>query len=199
MAITRDTHSRVVALAKIVLPLLALAILSTLFLFSRTIDPDDAIPYAEVDVAERAREPRLTAPTYAGVTSDGSALTVQAVEARPDAGSGATAQTLTARLDTPDGARADLTAATMNIDDRAGLVSLDGGVTIATTSGYTITTETLTARLDRTNLLAPGPVQAQAPAGTISAQSMTLTQGTDPATYVLVFKGGVKMLYQPRN
>lgn len=199
MAITRDTHTRFVATAKIVLPLLALAILSTLFLFARTIDPDDAIPYADVDVAERAREPRLTAPTYAGVTSDGAALTLQAVEARPDAGAGATAQSLTARLDTPDGARTDLTATRMTFDNTAGLVSLDGGVTVTTTSGYTITTDTLTARLDRTSLSAPGPVQAQSPAGTVTAQGMTLTQGADPATYVLVFKGRVKLLYQPQN
>ena len=199
MAITRDTHSRVVALAKIALPLLALAILSTLFLFARTIDPDDAIPYAEVDVTERAREPRLTAPTYAGVTSDGAALTLQAAEARPDAGTGATAQTLTARLDTPDGARTDLSAARMTFDDTAGLMTMDGGVTIATTAGYTITTDALTARLDRTSLTAPGPVQANAPAGTITAEGMTLTQGADPATYVLVFKGRVKLLYQPQN
>ena len=199
MAITRDTHSRFVALAKIALPLLALAILSTLFLFARTIDPNDAIPYADVDVAERAREPRLTAPTYAGITADGAALTLQAAEARPDAGAGATAQTLTARLDTPDGARTDLAAAKITFDDTVGLVSLDGGVTVTTTAGYTITTDTLTARLDRTSLLAPGPVHAIAPAGTITAQGMQLTQGADPATYVLVFKGRVKLLYQPQN
>lgn len=199
MAITRDTHSRVVGLAKIALPLLALAILSTLFLFARTIDPNDAIPYADVDVAERAREPRLTAPTYAGVTADGAALTLQAAEARPDAGAGATAQTLTARLDSPDGARTDLTAARMTFDNAAGLVSLDGGVTVTTSAGYTITTDNLTARLDRTSLTAPGAVTATAPAGFITAQGMTMTQGTDPATYVLVFKGRVKLLYTPQN
>ena len=199
MAITRDMHSRVVGMAKIALPLLALVILSTLFLFARTIDPDAAIPYADVDVAERARAPRLTAPTYAGVTADGAALTLQAAEARPDAGAGATAQTLTARLDTPDGARTDLTAAQMTFDNAAGLVSLDGGVTIATTTGYTIATDTLTARMDRTSLTAPTAVTATAPAGTITADSMTLSQGADPASYVLVFKGRVKLLYQPQN
>ncbi len=199
MATLRDTHSRVVGMAKIVLPLLALAILSTLFLFARTIDPNDAIPYANVDVTDRIREPRLTAPTYAGVTADGAALTLQATEARPDSGAGATAQSLTARLDTPDGARTDITATHLQFDNAAGLVALDGGVTISTTSGYTITTDALTARLDRTSLVAPGPVQATAPAGTITAQGMQLTQGADPATYVLVFKGRVKLLYTPQN
>jgi lipopolysaccharide export system protein LptC len=82
----RDRHSRVVGWLKVALPLAALAILSTLFLLSDRIDPEDALPYAEVDVEELAREPRMTAPTYAGMTTDGAALSLTAVEARPSAG-----------------------------------------------------------------------------------------------------------------
>ena len=48
MAARDNVHSRVVFWLKIILPLLALAILSTLFLFSRRIDTDQALPYAEV-------------------------------------------------------------------------------------------------------------------------------------------------------
>ncbi len=53
------------------MPLAALAILSTLFLVARTIDPSDAIKFTDLDVEDRLRDPRMTAPTYAGVTSDG--------------------------------------------------------------------------------------------------------------------------------
>ena len=38
----------------------ALAILSTLFLVADQIDPEDALPFAEVDVEDLAREPRMT-------------------------------------------------------------------------------------------------------------------------------------------
>ena len=78
----RDRHSRVVGWLKVALPLAALAILSTLFLLSDRIDPEDALPYAEVDVEDLAREPRMTAPTYAGMTTDGAALTLTATEAQ---------------------------------------------------------------------------------------------------------------------
>ena len=71
-----DSHSRLVGWLKVALPLTALALLSTLFLVARKIDPEAALPYAEVDVAERIREPRMTAPTYAGVTEDGATLTI---------------------------------------------------------------------------------------------------------------------------
>ncbi|MGB4909398.1 MAG: hypothetical protein WBP15_12770, partial [Tabrizicola sp.] len=80
-----DRHTRLVGWLKVALPLTALAILSTLFLVARRIDPEAALPYAEVDVEDLAREPRMTAPTYAGTTEDGAALTLSADEARPEA------------------------------------------------------------------------------------------------------------------
>ena len=63
MAGQTNLHSTVVAWLKVALALIALAMLSTLFLFSDKIDPSDAIPFAEVDIADRIREPRLTMPT----------------------------------------------------------------------------------------------------------------------------------------
>ena len=77
---------------KVALPLTALAILSTLFLIARKIDPDAALPYAEVDIADRLREPRMTAPAFSGVTRDGAAITVTAAEARPGSESASAAQ-----------------------------------------------------------------------------------------------------------
>ena len=44
-----DRYSRMVAIFKVLLPLAALAILSTLFLLSRTIDPTTTIPFADQD------------------------------------------------------------------------------------------------------------------------------------------------------
>lgn len=199
MAVSENLHSRLVVWAKVTLPLLALALLATLFLFSRQIDPTDAIPYAEVDVEERAREPRLTQPTYSGVTADGSALSIAAFEARPDSTTGvATALRIRGVMQTPDGATTDLAAATAVLDSDAGVMTLKGDVAIATSSGYAIKSDVLIANLDRTGLTSPGAVVATSPMGDISAGEMVLSQ--DPKTtgaYLLVFKGGVKMLYKP--
>ena len=105
-----DGWSRAVGWLKVVLPLTALALLSTLFLVSKRIDPEAAIPYADVDVEARMKEPRITKPAYAGTTTDGSALVMQASEARPATTPGApsTAADITARLTTPDGKRTGL-------------------------------------------------------------------------------------------
>ena len=194
-----DTHSRMVAWLKIALPLAALVILSTLFLLADRIDPDAALPYAQVDVEDRARTPRMTAPSYAGTTADGAALTLTATEARPASdATKAVAQGLALRLDTPDGGRTDLTAAAAVIDETTSRLFLSGGVEIATSTGYRITTDAMTANLDRSGLESPGPVQATGPAGRLVADKLTLSQDNlTPGGYLLVFKGGVRLLYQP--
>ncbi|WP_374429238.1 LPS export ABC transporter periplasmic protein LptC [Tabrizicola sp.] len=194
-----DRHTRVVGWLKVALPLMALAILSTLFLVARRVDPEAALPYAEVDVEDLAREPRMTAPTYAGTTEDGASVTLSADEARP-AADGAPAKAAALRLDlaTPDGGRTELVAAQAQMDDTAQQLVLSGGVTVTTSTGYRLETAEVAAKLDRTGLESRSPVMATGPAGEISADGMVLRQDNrTPGSYVLVFKGGVRLIYQP--
>lgn len=194
-----DFHSRMVGWLKVALPLAALALLSTLFLVADRIDPDAALPYAEVDVEDLARDPRMLAPTYAGTTRDGAGITVSAAVARPAGETApAGADQVVARIETPDGGVIDMTAATLLLTDETRTVMLAGGVTVRTGTGYTITTEGLTAQLDRTAVEGQGPVTVTSPMGRIDARGFALTQGADDASaYLLVFKGGVKLVYQP--
>jgi lipopolysaccharide export system protein LptC len=196
-----NLHSTVVSWLKVILPLAALGILSTLFLVARTIDPEDALPFAEVDIEDRLREPRLTMPTWAGVTEDGAALSITADEARPGAADSgpATARRIAAQLDLPDGGGATLEAAAGSLDAASGLLTVSGGVIVSTTSGYRIETETMTAALDRTRLESTGAIAADGPLGRITAGSMLMSRGPDDAGYLLRFAGGVKLIYDASN
>ncbi len=194
-----DRHTRVVGWLKVAFPLTALAILSTLFLVARRIDPEAALPYAEVDVEDLAREPRMTSPTYAGTTVDGASITLSAEEARP-AAEGSSAQAAGLRLDlaTPDGGTTELVAAEARMDDIAKELVLSGGVTVTTSSGYRLETAEMVAKLDRTGLESRASVVAQGPAGKITSQGMVLSQDIRSLRdYVLVFKGDVRLVYQP--
>lgn len=199
MTVYDNTHSRLVASAKIALPLAALVLLSILFLLADRIDPSAAIPYATVDVEELAREPRVTAPEFAGMTEDGAALSVTAETARPDpdGGAGASAAKLTAHLETASGMTADLASTSGRIDPAEGHVVFSDGVRIETSAGYRLTTDRLEAKTDRSELTAPTKVQAEAPFGTIESGSMTLISDDGGVTHQLVFKDGVKLLYRP--
>ena len=202
MAAYDNAYSRFIALAKIVLPLAALGLLSTLFLFSRNIDPTQSIPYAKVDVEQLAREQRITAPNYTGVTADGTAISVAAKTAHPDVADRdrATAVTLTAQLDFQDGSHTEISAAEGQIDTAAGQAVLEGGVLVTTSTGYRITTESLTTALDRTFVSTAGAVTAQGPLGQLDAGQMQLEETGDvPGQYLLVFKNGVKLVYDPET
>lgn len=194
-----DRHTRMVGWLKVALPLLALAILSSLFLLADRIDPEAALPFAEVDVEDLARQPRMTAPTYAGTTSDGAALTLSAIEARPaQDGNPAAALTVLLQLDTPDGGHSELTAGNAVLNNNAKEIVLSGGVTLSSSTGYQLVTETLAARLDRTALESRAPVFASGPAGDLQAGAMHLRQDNrEGTTYLLVFNQGVRLLYQP--
>jgi lipopolysaccharide export system protein LptC len=196
-----NLHSTIVAWLKVILPLAALGILSTLFLVARTIDPEDALPFAEVDIEDRLREPRLTMPTWAGVTEDGAALTVTADEARPSTAPDgrALAQRIQARLDMPDGQTATLQAGSGSLDAEAGVLAVAGGVVVTTSSGYRIETEAMNAALDRTRLESGTTVAATGPLGSLTAGSMLMSRATGEPGYVLRFAGGVKLIYRAAN
>ena len=195
----RDLHTRLVGWLKVALPLAALALLSTLFMLSERIDTNDAIPYAKVDVEDLARDPRMSAPTYAGTTSDGAGITLSADAVRPAAGEqGASAQGVLAVLQTPDGQKVDILAAQAALDQGSGQLGLSGGVTLSTSAGYRLTTDAMTASLDRTHVASAAPVEVQAPMGDLRADGFTLSQDPDTqGQYLLVFNGGVRLLYQP--
>lgn len=195
-----DIHSKLIVWLKVALPLVALAILSTLFLVARTVDPEMAIPYAEVDVAERLREPRMTEPAYAGITSDGSALTVQASEARPEQAepNSGSARNVVAGLETPDGRVTKLTSLAARIDGAANQIEFSGSVQVTSPGGWKVQSERMVARMDRTEIEVPTDVMAKGPAGTVTAKSMRLSEKeAGQGDYVLVFKGDVKLIYLP--
>lgn len=192
-----NLHSRVVAVLKIALPLVALAILSSLFLVSRRINPEDAIPYAKVEIEDRLREPRLTDAGLSGLTADGAALTLNMAEARPRPDGSGTATGITGRLATPDGATTDITAGTAEVDAVTKSAELAGGVTLKSSTGYTVVSPGFGLALNRTWAESRGAVTTDAPMGKLTADHMKLDQSGQAGGYLLVFNGNVRLLYQP--
>lgn len=199
MARPDNAYSRLVAWLKLVLPLAALGLLASLFLVARTIDPSRAISTADRDVAGLARDLRIGAPDFAGVTGDGSALRVTARSARPDPADidRITAEGIRAMLETPGGARYEMTARAAVLDGAGGQIRFNGDVELSTSSGYRLRMQDLSAALEETRLAARGPVRGEGPQGMLDAGGMVLrpTTGSDRG-YVLVFNGGVKLVYE---
>ncbi len=200
MAARDNSYSRLVFWLKILLPLAALAILSTMFLIARTIDPSRAIPFAKVDVARLARDSTLGKPHYTGVTASGGAVNVTAAEAMPEPGNPgrALATDVAGRLVERDGSVTTLRSDHGKIDNPGNLISFDGNVQIATSQNYHLAAPHMEAALDNSRALATGGVTATAPFGQITADRLRITaQPKNPGDYLLVFKGNVKLVYLP--
>jgi lipopolysaccharide export system protein LptC len=193
-------HTRLVWVLKVTLPLVALALLSMVFLLAETVDPSRAIPLAEIDVEERARDPRVSGASFAGVTDGGAALRLTAETARTDPGAVLRLEVsgLTLALEGQSGDEVTARADSGAIDRGSGTFDMRGAIEITATPGYRLESDLIEGALDRTWLHSPGPVSGAAPAGNLQAGSLRVTQ--DPAAPMsprLVFSGGVRLLYQP--
>lgn len=197
-----DRYSRLVLWLKVALPLLALAIFSTLFFVAETLDPDAAIPFADVDVERVLRDQGVTKPSFGGVTSNGVAISLLAESIRPATGRPEwfDGQSLSASLDFPSGTRIDITSPAGLIDTSRKETILQGGAVLESSLGYTVRAPEITASMAEARVLALNTVKAEGPAGTLTAGEMELVR-SDSAdnSYLLVFKGGVRLLYSPEN
>lgn len=196
-----DFYSRLVAWMKIILPLAALGLLSTLFLISRTIDPTRPNPVVEIDLERRAHEQGATSPSFAGVTSGGNQVRFEAERARPDLDDPEhlIAEAVSAELRLLKGTVIDITADSADMHQSKYTAALDGNVQVITTNGYHITTERLNARYDTLYAETPGPVEGSGPPGDLWAGKLLLTSDERTGDAELLFTDGVKLVYKPEN
>jgi len=190
------TRTRIVGALKLILPLTALALLSMVFWLASPVDPSRALATAAIDVAERARDPRLSAARFAGVTTDGQAIEIEAASARSDPGGALRfrVEGLTLTLGDPAGRELRARAQSGELDRAGGTFHMAGDVRLAAPPGYDLTARRIEGLLDRTRLLAKGPIAGQAPAGTLAAGTLEVTAGPS-GTYRLVFRQGVRLIY----
>jgi lipopolysaccharide export system protein LptC len=186
-----DVHTRLVGAAKFALPLLGLALLSSLFLLAGIGDPapGERVPQAEGVAAER----RLTAPFHAGVTEAGEAVEISADVARPDPADPRRmeGEGLRARVVTPRGSDLVLTAPRGRIDTGAGTAMLSGGIRLegSAEDADPIRAETQAMRLElhAGRAESEGAVSAEASMGRLEAGSL-LVDGPR-----LEFRDGVRL------
>ena len=190
--------SNLVNWLKLLLPLAALGILSSVVFFARGTEEVRQIPFVTVEGEEFERE-RVSNAVYHSVTGDGAALQITAREVVPAPGERDVflADAITGRLETSNRIiQATAPDGMMNVGDD--LADLTGIVSIDTSDGFHVLTENLHARLDVTFVESGGPVWGEAPFGRIEAGRMRLGE-PGARSDLLRFTDGVKVIYEPRN
>ncbi|MDF3414917.1 hypothetical protein HKX54_10670 [Sulfitobacter sp. M57] len=193
-----DRYSKVVGWLKVLLPLMALALLSTLFLLSRVIDPKAVIPFADKEIQDRLRDQQVTGPIYYSVTADGDEISFAAEKVTTPEGNagGNEAEQVEVVMKLDSGSEVILNASRGYFDIAADSTSLQGDVVINTSNGYRINSDLLVTQMSALGVISPGPVAATGPVGTLDAGAMTLNAGKPSH---LVFTNGVKLIYRPQQ
>jgi len=190
-----NRYSTVVSWVKLALPIAALGVLSSLFLFSNRPDPEAALPFADVDVEQLVREQRLSQPRFASTLDDGREITMVADNAAPDMRDPNLIRMdrLQAFLELSDTDNLNLTAAegTFSLSDQ--MVEITGDVVMVTDAGYQLESDLMTVSTGTMHVISPGPVAAQGPGFTLTADAMEYIGAETEA--ILHFTGDVRLLY----
>lgn len=192
-----DRYSRLVAWLKVLLPLLALGILSTLFLISRAVDPPAAIPFADTEVQNRLINKQVTGPYFTGMSASGDEITfIAETVTTPDGQIGANyAQNVNVQIDKTDGGHVTVTALEAIVNIAKDNTDLTGDVRVTTSQGYVLRSEQLQLWMSRMEIISPTDVTATTPVGRIQAGAMRFFTPEGSTGSQLLFTGGVKLLY----
>jgi lipopolysaccharide export system protein LptC len=191
-----ERYSQFVGFLKITLPLAALALMSTVFLFARAPTTDSVIPYAEIE--EIAREPRLSGAQMSGVSDDGSVIELKAREARPN-GDITTVANMTAAIDTAEDIHIEIRAGAGEINSADNTARLTGLARLETSNGYEMETSGLTADLTSGRIISDGALEIQAPYGSLTAGQLIIETPEGGDGQRMVFQNGVRLVYTPQQ
>ena len=199
MATDPNFHTWAVGWLKIILPMGALALLSTLFLFARSpANQGQEIPIGQIE--EIAKEQQITAPQFSGIADDGSVIAVRADSAKPDVAIQDTllVEDIAIDVDAPDGTTLKITSGTSVLDTAAQTARLNGLSRMTTSSGYIMETNGISADLKTGEIVSDGRLAVQAPFGDLTAGKVRITVSADGTGQQMVFTQGVRLLYTPQ-
>ncbi len=199
-------YSRFVTWAKITLPLMALTLVSSLFLFSRSNEQGETLRFSDGELRELTRNEGILQPRLAGVTASGIAIELSADSADQgvETDNSTALRGLSAHFKFTDGLKIDAVAGLALVDGLDLNVKLSENVELAGSNGYRATSSGLVFALDRLDIRSTGSVSAEFPQGILQAGHMQIkeVQSEDPqksGLYVVVFNEGVKMVYTPKQ
>ena len=192
-----DNYSAFVAWLKTLLPIAALGMLSTIFLFSGKIDVTKSLPYAELNVAEIVSEQRITKPYFTTISENGTevALSAAYASADPNIIDIYNVSEPSIVLKSKTGRRTQITAGFGKMNATSQQANVSQGVNVTGTPGFWIKTNNLDVNFERSTVSSNGFFEGVTPIGAIKAGKMFMQMAADNRQ--IVFTNGVQLIYQP--
>lgn len=196
-----DRYSQTVTFLKVALPLVALGLLSTVFLISRAVTPIATVPFADAEVQQRVANQQVSGPFFSGTSPKGDQIAFIAERLTSPTGEIGSnrAEEVIVQVDLASGEQVMLEADLATVDIADNRSELIGSVEIITSSGYQLWSDRLELALSGVDVTSPGDVRGKLAVGTIEAGGMRLFVPDDSNNAQLLFTNGVKMIYETQN
>jgi lipopolysaccharide export system protein LptC len=192
-------YSRAVAVLKVGLPLIAVAMLAGLFLVSEG-DRRGGLQFSPADLAALGRGLTVTRPVFSGVTEGEDRFRFTAAEVIPDAAPPTRAEivALEGRIDFAGGPGVNVRADGGAIDLEARRLTLEGAVRVVSADGYAFAADRAEVDLRDGGVAADGAVRGDGPMGRIDASRLTVSPpAAADGARTFLFERDVRLVYHP--
>lgn len=200
MALRPEVHSRVVTILKLGLPLVALALVASVFLVQTDDRLGGTINFSEADINQLGHGLRLTNSVFTGTTQSGDRFRFTAATVVPDAAppKRAAISTLDGTLDLVDGPSVSLVADSGDLDIASQRLDIAGNVRISTTEGYELETDKATIDFVSGTFVAGDQVVTRGALGEITSGNLHVTPAAATGeARRFSFSDGVRVVYDP--
>ncbi len=195
-------RTRIVGFLKIALPLLAVALLSTVFLFQESDQIEGGITFSSDDRDTMRDGLAIYNPKFSGINLNGDRFFMEASKATPDGADPNEVELvdLNGRTEFRNGSAIYLKAARGTARLPQQIIDLYGGVHIRTSDGFEMLTNAVIAGLETGSFISDTPVTLSGPIGQLEAGSMRieqLSEDTNEENQVFTFENGVTLTLTP--
>ena len=200
MPVGPGLHSRVVAVLKVGLPLVAVGLLASLFVVQTDDRLGGNVVFSPGDVEALGSGLRIDNPTFTGTTRSDDRFRFTAAVVEPDAAPPTRARitTLDGTLDLHDGPVLTVSAKAGDLDIPTQRLDLGGQVVITTSDGYRMVTDKATIDLRAGAFVAGDKVVSTGPLGEITSGSLHVAPAAATGeARRFSFSDGVRLIYHP--
>lgn len=189
-------YRSIVHVLKIALPLLALALIVTMVVYSVLFHPDGTIAIFSGDGGEEGQIV-MKSPRFVGTDKDNQPFEILASAARQHTDDRAVYELddVNAKLQLNNGPQLRLIARKGVVDTNNQLLKLTGPIALSSSDGYLIHTDEARADLKNGLLTGQHPIEASGSFGTIRADGFSANRGDQTVTFV----GNVRVHFEPQT
>ena len=194
-----DSYSAFVVWVKTLLPIAALGMLSTIFLFSGKVDVTQSLPYAKFNIAEIIREQRITKPYFSGVSNNGTEIILSAAYASSDIKNVdiLTITQLSVILTSQNAKTIRITAGRGTLNSALQEIVISEDVHLTAALGFWLKTNNLTVDLKQGVVTAHNVFQGLTGLGTIDAEKVVVQMIAEDQQ--IIFTNSVHLIHYPKS